>query len=72
MKKFARFGILLASATVPIAGIRSNLNWNEMSENFMQSQELPTNLYKLFDELIVKLNKKFQDVVIDMIRLEYI
>lgn len=75
MKKFAGFGLILASVTVPIimspAGIRSNLDWEGMSDSFMQSQKLPENLYKLSDISLEKLKKHIRDVADDMIRLEY-
>lgn len=76
MNKFARYGLILASTTSPVllspAGIRSNLDWDEMAENFMRSQEIPANLYKLTDEATIKLNKHFRDVAVDMIRLKYL
>lgn len=76
LRKFARFGLILASMAVPTlisdVGNVSNLNWDELSENFMQSQKIPTNLYLHSDALIEKYNKRMRDIVIDLIRLEYV
>lgn len=76
IKKFAGLGLIMASTIFPIMfstnDARANLDWDEMAENFMRCQEIPTNLYNVSDESLVKLNNRIRDMVIDMIRLEYI
>lgn len=76
LHKFGRLGLSLASITVPIlitdADNMSNLNWDELSDDFMQSQKLSTNIFIQSDTSIEKYNKRMRDIVIDMIRFEYI
>lgn len=75
-QKFGRFGLILASITVPLlisdTDNVSSLNWDELSENFMKKQEVPTNMYMHSDTSIEKYNKRMRDIVIDLIDLEYI
>ena len=76
LQKFARLGLILTSVTVPIltsnAANTSNMNWDDMCDNFMQNQQIPSNIYTDSVESIEKFNKRMRDIVIDMIRLEYI
>lgn len=76
LHKFGRLGLSLASITVPIlisdADHMSNLNWDELSDDFMRNQKLSTNMFIHSDALIEKYNKRMRDIVIDMIRFEYI
>lgn len=76
LHKFGRLGLILTSIAVSIqiadVGNVSNLNWDELSEDFMQTQEVPTNLYKHSDTTMEKFHRHMRDIVIDMVRLEYI
>lgn len=76
LHKFAGLGLLLAMIIVPIqtADVNnvSNLDWNEHSADFLQTHNVPTNVFQHSDASTVKMNKRLRDVVIDMIRLDYI
>lgn len=77
LRKFARLGLILATAILPMtvadATQVSNLDLETMSEEFMENQEIPTDTYFQADTPIAeKYNKRMRDVIIDMIRLEYI
>lgn len=77
LRKFARQGLIRASAVLPmiIADVShvSTLNWDKISEDFMQNQEIESDTYIQPDSSIEKkFNTRMRDIIIDMIRLEYI
>lgn len=72
LQQYAQIG--LAHAPVLCTRIFSswNKNWDELSENFNQNQEVPDHFFHQNDTSFENVDKRLRDIVIDMIRLEYI
>lgn len=72
LQKFARICLILVTFLVSKMFSDSSKNWDELAENFERNQQVPTHLYNQTDSTIEVIHKRLRDIVIDMIRLEYI
>lgn len=76
-RKFGKFGLILASVLLPIITQESGSGWDldEMAEKITENNGQMD--MELFDSIFTdksrtKFNKRLRDVVVDMVRLEYI
>lgn len=71
--KFAHFGLVLAAVLMPmLTSDGSNaIDLDKISDDVKNGTELDANVF-ISNKSLSKLNKRLRDVVIDMVRLEYI
>lgn len=72
-RKFAKFGLVLANCLLPMitADDRNGINIDELCDEINSGKEVDTKVF-ISEQSEKKLNKRLRDVVVDMVRLEYI
>lgn len=73
LKKVGSFGLLTAMTVLPIITADSGnvVDMDEMMEKFKDGEDFDANVF-ISHESQKRLNKRLRDVVIDMVRLNYI
>lgn len=71
--KFGKYGLILAMLLLPVitAERRGDINLDQMSEDSLNGNISDRNTY-VSEKSCPKFNKRLRDVVIDMVRLEYV
>lgn len=71
--KFAKFGLLLASMLLPMMTTVSGngVDLDQIAEDYKDGKKMETNVF-ISDKSRDKFNKRMRDVIIDMVRLDYI
>lgn len=72
--KFARFGLVLANLLLPVVTTESGngANLDEVAEQIANGKPPTTNSLYITDKTRNNFEKRLRDVIIDMVRLEYI
>lgn len=72
-QKFAKFGLLLATMLLPMLTTQqgNGINLDEMAEKVEKGEEIDPTVF-ISDKSRSKFTKRMRDVVIDMVRLDYI
>lgn len=77
-QKFAHFGLILATVLLPIltkepmtADGSNAIDLDKISDDLKNGKELDANVF-ISNKSLTSLNKRLRDVVVDMVRLEYI
>lgn len=71
--KFAHFGLILATALLPMvtADGGNAIDLDKIADDFKNGTELDANVF-ISNKSLTKLNKRLRDVIVDMVRMEYI
>lgn len=71
--KFAHIGLILATVLLPMltADAGNAIDLDKISDDVQNGTELDANVF-ISNKSLTKLNKRLRDVVVDMVRLEYI
>lgn len=71
--RFAHFGLVLATVLLPMmTSDGSNaIDLDKISDDVKNGTELDANVF-ISNKSLTKLNKRLRDVVVDMVRLDYI
>lgn len=73
LQKFAKFGLIMSTVLLPVITFDGEYrpNFEEIGENAEKGTLEDTNLL-VSENSVRKLNKRFRDIVADMVRLNYI
>lgn len=71
--KFAKFGLLLAAMLLPMmTTVQGNaIDLDQIAEDFKDGKQIEWNIF-ISDKSRDKFNKRMRDVIVDMVRLDYI
>lgn len=71
--KLGKFGLVMAAILLPIitADAGNGVNLDELATDINSGKEMDANVF-ISNKSLTKLNKRLRDVVVDMVRLEYI
>lgn len=72
-RKFARFGLILANLLLPVMTTESGngANLDQVAEQYKAGEPSTKNIF-ITDKTRDKFEKRLRDVVVDLVRLEYI
>lgn len=72
-RKFARFGLILASMLLPMITTEqgNGINLDELAEDVEKGKKFEENVF-VSEKSRNKFNERMRDVIIDMVRLNYI
>lgn len=73
LRKFAKFGLIMSTVLLPVITSDGDYrpNFEEIGENAENGKLEDSNVF-LTENSIQKLNKRFRDIVADMVQLGYI
>lgn len=71
--KLARFGLILATVMLPMltAERGKGIDLDQIADDLNRGNEMDANVF-ISNKSLTKLNKCLRDVIIDMVRLDYI
>lgn len=71
--KFAHFGLILATVLLPMvtADGGNDIDLDKIADDVKNGTKLDANVF-ISNKSLTKLNKRLRDVIVDMVRLEYI
>lgn len=73
LHKFGKFGMVMATMLLPLITLEEGItpDLDEVANGFAENRELDLNIF-ITDNSKDEFNKRVRDVVIDMVRLDYL